>query len=687
MNQSQIIIEQWYKKLQAISEAISLEQGKYYTALEKKIQKEVVDPIWNRIVRAGDYTSKRNDRVYFDVDPSISNKNSEEGSSLEASYQLFGYDIITICTAIDFAHHLQHPEELEMKQENWKAEYLQNLFTDIWANYDELIALEELYAVRSIPDFKLTVSHKVIDFVQGTVTDINGRKMKLGKYITTVLDKDLNPKRNTILEPFYKKLKQAYAKYNTKRSQIDQALLSKEGKEYTIVISKHAYDVAGMSTGRGWRSCMKLSTPDDPKGGVNKSYVKCDVEEGSFIAYLVYKNDTNITRPVGRILIKPYYGALYQTLIYRLEQREYGTVSSFFKEEVENIIDKVQPVKGIPFDIYELAPSLYVDTDKSKAYKPPVPPILRTEEDKIRLFNLIKRNPVYLEHVPEELQTEEMCLMAVKQKGLALKYVINKTEEICLKAIEQNGNALEFVPEEFKTVELCFTAVERSGWALKYVPEKFQTKKLYFTAVEVFGLALQLVPEESKTIELCLIAVQSIGSALEFVPEKFQTKELCLEATKKDGSALRFIKNKTIQMHIIMIKLKKNPFNLGDIPEELQTEEIYLVAVKENGLALLHVPEKLRTEKICLAAIKQNGRALGFVPAELQTKETCLIAVKQSGLALKHVPEELQTKETCLMAVKQNGNALEYVPEKLQTPEIIQAALSQNPDARRYIKT
>jgi hypothetical protein len=34
-------------------------------------------------------------------------------------------------------------------------------------------------------------------------------------------------------------------------------------------------------------------------------------------------------------------------------------------------------------------------------------------------------------------QTEEICLAAVKQNGLALEYVHDQTEEICLAAINQ----------------------------------------------------------------------------------------------------------------------------------------------------------------------------------------------------------------------------------------------------------
>lgn len=62
-----------------------------------------------------------------------------------------------------------------------------------------------------------------------------------------------------------------------------------------VVISRHPYDIAGMSTGRGWRSCTNL------EDGVNKHYVIKDVKHGTLIAYLVKADDKNIEKPLARV--------------------------------------------------------------------------------------------------------------------------------------------------------------------------------------------------------------------------------------------------------------------------------------------------------------------------------------------------------------------------------------------------
>ncbi|MCW0914793.1 DUF4116 domain-containing protein [Clostridioides difficile] len=46
-----------------------------------------------------------------------------------------------------------------------------------------------------------------------------------------------------------------------------------------------------------------------------------------------------------------------------------------------------------------------------------------------------------------------MCLIAVKQNGLALEYVKEQTEEICIEAVREYYLSLEFVIEQ--TPKIC----------------------------------------------------------------------------------------------------------------------------------------------------------------------------------------------------------------------------------------
>jgi hypothetical protein len=51
---------------------------------------------------------------------------------------------------------------------------------------------------------------------------------------------------------------------------------------------------------------------------------------------------------------------------------------------------------------------------------------------------------MYNEYLTEE-QYIKLSLKAIKNNGLSLIHIKIQTEEICLEAVKQNGNALEFV--------------------------------------------------------------------------------------------------------------------------------------------------------------------------------------------------------------------------------------------------
>ncbi|AWY08605.1 hypothetical protein HOT49_gp189 [Erwinia phage vB_EamM_Alexandra] len=119
----------------------------------------------------------------------------------------------------------------------------------------------------------------LVDYVAGTGKDSHGRIVKIGKYLA----KDPDLKKMFDSDPKRKSLVNA-----TRNHQL-------------ICISMHPYDIAGMSTDRGWVSCMNLKT------GSNKKYVKQDIAGGTLIAYLIEPQDKNINKPIARCLAKPFF--------------------------------------------------------------------------------------------------------------------------------------------------------------------------------------------------------------------------------------------------------------------------------------------------------------------------------------------------------------------------------------------
>jgi hypothetical protein len=135
------------------------------------------------------------------------------------------------------------------------------------------------------------------------------------------------------------------------------AYRSNKPRDYYMIFSTHAYDIAGMSTGRGFGSCMNLYMDGGTKG---KRFIQADIEQGTIISYLVLQNDLNIERPVARILIKPYINTEDPNDVLYDPDPEYGTAPDLYFTTVYNLVDKAQPGKAGRFS---LVGELYCDNE------------------------------------------------------------------------------------------------------------------------------------------------------------------------------------------------------------------------------------------------------------------------------------------------------------------------------------
>lgn len=132
--------------------------------------------------------------------------------------------------------------------------------------------------------------------------------------------------------------------------------------DLAIVVSRHAYDIASMTTDRKWHdnSCMEF------RGGCNRHYVTNDVMEGSLVTYLIDKNDTNIEHPIARLLIKPFINKDdSKDVILWSEDKIYGDVVNGYKESVDKWLRKIQPnIVGN----FTMNPNLYIDNNRDRMF-------------------------------------------------------------------------------------------------------------------------------------------------------------------------------------------------------------------------------------------------------------------------------------------------------------------------------
>lgn len=84
----------------------------------------------------------------------------------------------------------------------------------------------------------------------------------------------------------------------------------------------------------------------------------------------------------------------------------------------------------------------------------------------------VKRSGSALMYVKE--QTPEICLRAILTHPGSLAYVQNPTSLLCELAMKRDKMLLLHVPEEIQTLEMCLSAVEYSSYNLRGVSPRFR---------------------------------------------------------------------------------------------------------------------------------------------------------------------------------------------------------------------
>jgi len=208
--------------------------------------------------------------------------------------------------------------------------YLNDVFKGEDRLYIDFIPENDVPAPAEIGHYiKETGEYEILDYKKGLAKSNKGRLMKIGKILVN---------RPDLLKIFQEDKNRAGGKKSS----------------FKIVISRHPYDIAGMSTGRGWTSCMNL------KGGAQCEYVARDIKEGSIVAYVIDSDDENIEKPMARIIMKPFINVNDPSDILLFpEQKIYGTNISGFRERIIKWLESIQRVKDKA--LYHINPKLYAD--------------------------------------------------------------------------------------------------------------------------------------------------------------------------------------------------------------------------------------------------------------------------------------------------------------------------------------
>ena len=325
---------------------------------------------------------------------------------------------------------------------------------------------------------------EILDYVSGTGSDpkYKNRIVKIGKYLTPDTQK-------------------IFANDHQRKGKSNNAI---------IILSRHPYDLLGMSTDRGWRSCMNLYS------GSEAFFIKNDILQGTLIAYIVDPNDKNIANPRARILLKPAYNASKDKMSLIVD-KEYGGPIRGFRKTLRALVDKHLPPSGIML----LDNKLYDDGN----------------------YLLIGKNI-----------TEKEQLAAIKKYTAAIKYIIinagiTPSETVQLAAVKKYTAAIEIIldagitPSE--TVQLA--AVSNGGYVIKHIIKAgiIPSETVQLAAVSKSGYVIEYIINAgitpSETVQLA--AVSNDGSVIEHIIKAGITpsETVQLAAVSRSGYVIEYI--------------------------------------------------------------------------------------------------------------------------------------------------
>lgn len=133
----------------------------------------------------------------------------------------------------------------------------------------------------------------------------------------------------------------------------------------SVAITHNPHHVAGMSTDRGWTSCMHMYD------GCNTNQIEKDIQHGTHTAYLIHKDDKNIENPIARLNLKPHVNESGHTIL-RPDKNIYGSGNDQFHNTVKEWSETHFPMKNGTYrphdDIYEEAGNTYRHVNVEKEH-------------------------------------------------------------------------------------------------------------------------------------------------------------------------------------------------------------------------------------------------------------------------------------------------------------------------------
>lgn len=445
---------------------------------------------------------------------------------------------------------------------------------------------EAVAAPSRIVDHLKDKGYEVEDYVAGIAKEIDGkRRMRIGRLL-------------------------ADDEYLAFKFANDPSRSAAKRGNLLVCISRHPYDIAGMSTDRGWTSCMRIGKSDEQgwnadKVGEYADYVLDDVKEGTLIAYLITADDKNVRNPIGRVLIKPYVNTEDPSdiLLVRSE-KTYGSPGKGLLKTVDAWLESVNGVRGDA--LYCISDKLYADGDDQEKpvgafqqvrRQPTDFKTIRNPSEALTLY-AVKLNHSNIVHVKDP----KLRVKALSAQPLAIRFLRSPTEDEQIAAVSAHPNVIEHIDDPSESV--VRTALRDSPYVigrLKNPPLRWKVIAASEHPISIFymkdapKLAIRVAAKKDPLVlgvlqEITPDLLKEFGAALvariKQEPHKiehFRHKPLmlCIAAAESDYRTLRYCGGSNARPEVQMAAIRNNVRAINDIGWSNLTPEMRGYAEQE----------------------------------------------------------------------------------------------------------
>lgn len=205
----------------------------------------------------------------------------------------------------------------------------------------------------------------------------------------------------------------------------------------------------------------------------------------------------------------------------------------------------------------------------------------------------VAQNGMNLENVPDDLKTETICLMAVVENPMAIRYAV-QSQKLVDFALSRDHRVFAWIDDEFKTQEMCdsislFEGVEA------HIPEQYKTPELVDKIRKYYidrGGALKRIENATSS------------RIVNNVPKYTLPREIESLVTSSDLAVFDYLDMTLLDIVNMAVKLK--PALFSNILDVVKTTGMCMAAVNYDGMQLLNIPLSMITKDIVAAAVKQN---------------------------------------------------------------------------------